>query len=384
MLPAAYISIDRLPLTPSGKADRSALAATAAGIESAPAAYVMPRDQCERRLADIWGEVLAARAVGVTDNFFDLGGHSLLAIRLFARIEQEFARKLPVALIFQAPTIEQLARIMRQDGNQPVWRPLVAIQPLGTKPPLFYIPPNGFGIEFYNIARILGLDQPVYVLIETADGKPDYTLSPESEARWYLELIRTVQPKGPYYLAGYSSGGTVAYEMAQQLVVAGEQVALLAMLDCGFPPRGLQARVLAYRRRLRYIARLGPRVQLQRVRGRLERFARRVLRRPRLLDPNAGPPRPVRRMHPRARYIPRQYPGQVVWFYTFDPNHAGRIRMMLRQWQRLAKGGVETYNISGDHWVLMNAEHGQILAAQLRVALDAAHARVGVAANGKG
>ena len=125
-----------------------------------------PRTPLEALIAEIWQDVLEVDRVGVYDNFFDIGGHSLLAVRLFAQIEKAFGRQLPLATLFQAPTVEQLASILRQEGWSAPWSCLVEIQPGGSKPPFFCIHSSGghIGLSYYELARHLGSDQPLYGL----------------------------------------------------------------------------------------------------------------------------------------------------------------------------------------------------------------------------
>ena len=128
--------------------------------------YVAPRTALEQGIAEIWQKVLGIELIGVHDNFLELGGHSLLAVRLFAQIKKAFGRQLPLATLFQAPTVEQLAGILRQEGWSAPWSCLVAIQPGGSKPPFFCIHSSGghVGLSYYELARHLGSDQPLYGL----------------------------------------------------------------------------------------------------------------------------------------------------------------------------------------------------------------------------
>ncbi len=257
MVPAAFMSLPHLPLTPNGKLDRLALPAPisprwgAGGDE----AFIAPRGPLEERLAGLWCELLGLERVGVHDNFFELGGHSLLAVDLFNKIEQLFGEKLPLATLFEAPTIAQLAGILGQADQTATWSSLVAIQPTGTKPPFFFVHAHGGNvIGYYDLARRLGPDQPFYGL--QAQGLDGRSLRPrrfEAMAAHYIKEIRTLQPRGPYYLGGWCLGGNLAYEMAQQLRAQGEEVALLVLVESTPPnyprylPRTGQFRRLLYR-----------------------------------------------------------------------------------------------------------------------------------------
>lgn len=238
MVPSAFVLLDALPLTPNGKIARRALPAPdqQARLESEEP-FVAPRDTVELQLTKIWEEVLGIQPIGVKNNFFDLGGHSLLAVRLFTQIEKKFGKSLPLATLFQAATVEQLASLISQEEGLAPWSLLVPIQTAGDKPPLFC--PQGAGgnvLCYYDLARYLGPEQPVYGLqAQGLDGKQAPYTRVEDMAADYIKQIRTVQPEGPYFLAGLSSGGRVAFEMAQQLHAQGQKVALVAMFDSYAP-----------------------------------------------------------------------------------------------------------------------------------------------------
>jgi len=197
--------------------------------------YEAPRNDAERLLANIWGEMLGIDQLGIHDNFFDLGGDSLLAVSLFARIEREFGKKLPLATLFQYPTVEQLGSALNNGSHHfsTDWASLVPIQPNGSGPPLFLVHGAGGNVLLYrSLAEHLAPDYPLYGLQSRGlNGKSDPLATIEEMAIEYLREIRTIQRKGPYYLGGYCMGGTVAYEMAQILNHEGEAVALVAMMD---------------------------------------------------------------------------------------------------------------------------------------------------------
>lgn len=245
MVPSAFVMLDALPLTPNGKLDRRALPAPAQASPESEQAFVAARDTVELQLTKIWEELLGIQPIGLKNNFFDLGGHSLLAVRLFTQIEKIFGKNLPLATLFQAVTIEQLAKVIRQEQGLTPWSLLVPIQTSGDKPPLFC--PQGVGgnvLVYRDLARYLGPDQPVYGLqAQGLDGKKSPYFRLEDMAADFINQIRTIQPEGPYFLAGLSAGGRVAFEIAQQLHTQGQKVALLAMFDTSGPgiPKPLPA-----------------------------------------------------------------------------------------------------------------------------------------------
>jgi aryl carrier-like protein len=223
--------LDELPLTPSGKVDRKALPPVR-GLAEAKTA-IAPRDEWERRLLQIWEELLDVRPVGVRDDFFDVGGHSLLAVRLVAQIQRKLGRRIAMSQLYEEPTIEHLARLLRSES--PAAGSLVPLRAGDARRPLFFVHPSGGSVHWYNeLARCLAPDQPFYGLqaIGLDDSGPIHERI-EDMAAHYVRALRERQPVGPYQLGSWSMGVAVAFEMAQQLLAQGQEVRLLAMLDQG-------------------------------------------------------------------------------------------------------------------------------------------------------
>ncbi|MBD2607822.1 non-ribosomal peptide synthetase [Scytonema hofmannii FACHB-248] len=235
MVPSIFVQLDQMPLTPNGKINRRALPTPSQRSPSPK--YLPPRTPVERQLAQIWSEVLNLDWIGIRDNFFELGGRSLLAVQLISRIQKVFGQQLPLASLFQAPTIENLARqIVNADSKQHS-SCLVPIQLQGSKLPLFFIPGSGGNvIQFYEFSRCLGLDQPFYGLQpQEWDHESQPLHRVEDMASQYLVAIQTIQPQGPYLLGGHSLGGKVAFEIARQLLKRGQEIRLLAIVDATAP-----------------------------------------------------------------------------------------------------------------------------------------------------
>ena len=192
-----------------------------------------PESDTTARLTRIWQEMLGVESIGPEQNYFDLGGDSILAVQLFIRIEQEFNVKLPLATLFDAPTIRELAEVLERETSASGWSPLVAIQPDGSRPRLFCIHgADGNVLIYRNLSRHLGPDQPFYGLqCRGLDGSCPPLTRIEDMASLYIKEIRRAQPHGPYFLGGYCMGGTIAFEVAQQLQAAGERIGLLALFD---------------------------------------------------------------------------------------------------------------------------------------------------------
>ncbi|MEM9163064.1 MAG: alpha/beta fold hydrolase [Cyanobacteria bacterium P01_F01_bin.4] len=241
MVPSYFVPLATLPLTPNGKIDRRALPAPTRQNTSAQP-QIPPRNDLEQQLAQIWVEVLQIKAIGIEDNFFELGGHSLLAIRLMTRIQKQFQQDLPLALLFQAPTIAQLASHLTTSPSSSPTNPPAALVCLKagstSRPPLFCLHPGGGHVFCYHpLAQQLETpDRAVYGLQAPGlAGEPPPAQSLPALANRYIQAIQTVQRHGPYHLAGWCLGGTIAFEMARQLQAAGETVAALILIDSEAP-----------------------------------------------------------------------------------------------------------------------------------------------------
>ena len=233
MIPSAYVKLDSLPITPSGKIDRHALPAPDFSRSELGETLVAPRNDLEVKLVSIWQEVLKLDPIGVKDNFFDLGGHSLLAVSLLTQVEKTFQKNIPLATFLAAPTIEGLTDAISQEGSSITDSLLFEIRANGSKPPLFLINAMGTGMLAYKLlAKYLDPELPIYGI--RAVGMDDNQVPHnriEQMAEAYIEEILTVQPEGPYFIAGVCTGGTVAFEMASILSSRGLEVAFLGLID---------------------------------------------------------------------------------------------------------------------------------------------------------
>jgi acyl-CoA synthetase (AMP-forming)/AMP-acid ligase II/thioesterase domain-containing protein/acyl carrier protein/NADP-dependent 3-hydroxy acid dehydrogenase YdfG len=236
-----FHALAALPLTDTQEIDRAQLAAWSGN----PAAeQVKPSTEIDAQLVEIWQTILGVARVGVRDNFFELGGTSLQAARVFAEIDRAFGKNLPLATLFEAQTIAQIAEYLTQDltpeQTSSLWSSLVPIQPQGSKPPLFCIHGAGGNILMYRgLSQYLGADQPLYGLQpQGLDAETTPIDRLQEMAELYVAQMRKLQPEGPYYLTGLSVGGLIAYEMARILEAQGQKIALLAIIDAlgpGYP-----------------------------------------------------------------------------------------------------------------------------------------------------
>jgi amino acid adenylation domain-containing protein len=394
MVPALIVVLPALPLTPNGKVDRAALPAPLPPVRAAGAPSVMTDP--EQRIAAVWRDLLGVAEIGPETNFFELGGHSLLAVRMLARLGDVLGHSVSLASLFQAPTVRGLASLLPApaDASPPaaeVPRTLVprvvVVQPHGSKPPIFAI--NNTGI-FYHLARGLGEDQPFIALqvfdSDVSDAAPgDFVRIAAS----YTSVIRSLQPHGPYSLLGLCVAGTLAYEIAQQLTAAGEEVALLVIVDSWAPG---YLRRLTLRRRLladlsyrwqrlgHHIANLGKadltatiafyleRPGVLRARMRLARLGRRagLAAMPVFADKDW---RFLERLYAAmVGYAPRRYAGRVLLLHRPDQPR-GRFLDPGFGWSDLVTGPLEVVCVPGDHLGMFRDPGAAIMVEHIRAVL---------------
>jgi thioesterase domain-containing protein/acyl carrier protein len=236
MVPSFFVFLDAFPLTANKKIDVRALPQPEMSGHTAGQPYQAPRNAMEVQLTVLWQQVLGVQEIGIHDNFFDLGGHSLKAAQLFFEFETVFGRQLPLATLFHAPTIAELAATLVNAKWVAPWQSLVAIQPHGKRNPLFMVPGVGGNIlVFAKLARLLGNEQPLYGLqARGLDGKETPFTSVSEMAAHYVDEIIRMHPNGPYLIGGVCTGGLIAYEMAHQLRVQARAVTIF-MLDTWHP-----------------------------------------------------------------------------------------------------------------------------------------------------
>ena len=391
MLPSAFVFLDALPLTPNGKLDRKGFIAFNLIKPELTESFVNAHDDIESQLIKLWENLLGVEPIGVQDDFFELGGNSLLAVRLFADIERKFAKKLPLAALFPTATIAAISQIIHQEPgleNTPKvnYSSLVEIQPQGTKPPLFMIHPLGGEILCYrDLAIHLGSDQPVYGLRpQGIDGKQPLLLRVEDMAAKYLREMQTIQPQGPYFVGGYSFGGIVAYEIAQQIRSQGQEVALLAMLDTCRP--GYERR-LSFKRRIllhiNNIFRRGHKYIAHKAKGWYKQFhynTKQVCNHyfptgSHVILPEDKKYLEISNAHKQAlnTYVFRPYVGKLTLFRTRDENRTEAIGLEYDShfgWGEIVMGDLDIKYIPGSHLSLLNEPNVRVLAKQVKICLE--------------
>lgn len=360
MVPSVFVFLDSLPLTPNGKVDRRALPTPDKSRPDLQQTYVPPGNPVETKLAEIWARLLGLERVGTHDNFFDVGGHSLLGAQMFARLEKEFGRHLPLATLFRAPTIAELALLLGQP-EAPTASLLIPYQTEGSRPPFFSI---HFGEKWMLPFYPADLDQPWYGLyMSSIDGRRDPD-SMEEMAADYIRHIQTVQPQGPYYLGGYCFGGVLAFEIARQLQRRGETVDLLVLVSPSSPrpepawrPRGLRGIFSHYRARIIEQFKTGIGEQYLARGRRIPHFCRKGYRE-------------VIQRRARRGYAPKLFSGRINLLSTSEkPSEIGE------SWRQLAGDGLEIFRIPGNHDSLFKPQNAPGVFQQLAACLRRAQQR---------
>jgi amino acid adenylation domain-containing protein/FkbH-like protein len=400
MVPGAFVQLASLPLTPNGKVDRRALPEPNHARPRSEKKYASPRDAVELELTRIWENILGIEPIGIEDPFFDLGGHSLLVVRMIAQIEKAFGKKLRIATVFLAPTIEQLAAVIRDETRErsvTAGTSLVELQSKGTRPPLFFVHGAGGGMfwGYVNLARRLGEDQPVFGFSPHGPEGGEFATIEAMAAR-YVRDMRLVQEDGPYYLGGYCFGGDVAFEMARQLEAQGQKVGMLALMNCA-PPNSRYLRAAwtpawcaRFFRNLVYWARYCREWTATQRRDFLRwKLARLKHRMARLLG--AEPPRSlsvdIENMVDMASLPPEQrklWENHIRALMNFHPGpYRGRVHLFRSPghplwssfaqdygWSEVADGGVEVSIVPGAHEKILEEPWVDVTASKLKSVLD--------------
>ncbi len=377
-VPRHFLFVDSLPKGPTGKVQRTMLADQLNFHGSVSnEATVAPRNDTEIKLVNIWEKVLNLKNIGVTDDFFYLGGDSLAAVQLLAEIEEHWGLLFPVYDLFRGCTIETMAAALQEyksaqtnsllaagHGNL---KSLVPIQPCGNHQPLICIHTlDGDVVSYISLVENLGQDYPVYGLkldLQEADGA---SLCVEALAEKYVEDIKKAWPEGPYYLIGYSFGGVVAFEMAQQLQKAGQSTPVVVMLDTRHPCF-VKTRVPYQKNSIkRFVYRLQNSMQRTadvrthlkeyfyfKIKRELNRLKKQVSD----LVSNDLTKEAERRQQKKItkkmkgilqQYRPKPYTGKVILFRAAKQPAELENEPSLG-WSSVAAGGLEIYNVSGNH-----------------------------------
>jgi thioesterase domain-containing protein/acyl carrier protein len=413
MVPRQVVFVERLPRNAGGKVPRNSLATVLGVVTSTRSTGTQPatdsagqgtkalasplapaRDQTEveggsydvveAKMRQLWAQALRKKIIGLHDDFFDLGGDSLRGVSLLAHVEEVFGVTLPLVSIFQAPTVAQMAELVRQKGVGINWRSLVALQPSGSRLPIYFVHGVWTGVtHFRPLAASLGQDQPVYAFqAQGLDGRDPPLDSIPVMAERYIDEMLAFQPEGPYHLVGYSSAGSWAMEMAQQLYDRGKQVGMVALLDSFYPrptavaaPFSLEglARYWGYfnkqslASKVAYLRYLGQRA--------IQSGYRVVLSLADRLHLGPAHPRLVRqieKVHRRAMNLHRlgPYPGRVLLIRTPRPLRFTRATDPRDGWENLAGDGLTVRFVEGTHLSILEEPEVAAVAKVLTEYLD--------------
>jgi len=238
MLPHFYVIIKEMPLTPNGKIDRNALPKPVIEAHASSGDIIAPVTETEKMLTQLWTKYLGVKNISITDNFFDLGGHSMVAVQVMVEVEKLTGQRLPIALLFDHPAIQQLATWIDSKDKNVGWKSLVKIKEGGKKTPLYLIHGEGLNLLVFNgLVHKLDPEQPVYGLQSLClNGFDEQLDTIEEIAAHYNSEVLADNPDGPYAIVGYSLGGYIAVEMVKQLEAQGKKVKLLGMIDTNLKP----------------------------------------------------------------------------------------------------------------------------------------------------
>jgi acyl-CoA synthetase (AMP-forming)/AMP-acid ligase II/thioesterase domain-containing protein len=361
-LPRHIFFLDKMPLGPTGKVQRSKLweyvSSPAANLVNRACPHVEPRDTRERRIAALFTQVLHRESVGIHDNFFDLGGDSLAATECAMLLEEEFGcPPLSPGIFLWAPTVAHLAEILADPACLELESDVLPFQVHGDGVPLFLINP---GHEGARITRHLGAHRPMFGIPIPAPTDPSAVRSIDQMAAECIRVLLRFQPEGPYALVGWCAHGVVALEMARQLEQQGCEVSFVAMLDVRnffLPP--LSAPHLAWvrlwrrARRFLYVARHWPRSLWNRFRS---------------AATGGGSFTFPETTQALFRHRPQPWAGRMVHVWASDWPR-GRYFDPSFGWNHLAPNGFVFHQVPGDHLTMIQepsvGEVARILAGEL-------------------
>jgi amino acid adenylation domain-containing protein len=231
-IPSRFVKLDQLPLSSNGKTDRSALPPPARTRPHLDVDYVRPFSSLQQQITELWSDVLGIDVIGIRDDFFELGGDSVLAMTMLARLEELVHRRLPPDIMLRGATVEYFADALLRN-EEDLHHSIVPINAHGDRAPLFFLHGDYVSGGFYAIelARLLGSDQPFYAIPPCGMTGGSVPSTYAAMAERHIEAMKTVQPQGPYVIAGTCNGGLVGYEMARLLAQRGEEVSALLMID---------------------------------------------------------------------------------------------------------------------------------------------------------
>lgn len=383
MVPASFFAIDSLALTPNGKVDRKAPPnLSALQILGSSSSSEAPADELTLAVTNVWRSALNVNHVSLDDNFFESGGHSLLAARMFTEIGRALGLKLPVSMLIEAPTPRLLTERIRKTQHSPMGC-LVPMQPNGSLPPLYLIHHlHGDILVYRALAQCFPSERPV-IGIQAPLGLTDGVApcSVESLAARYVREILAQHTTGPFHLAGFSTGGILAFELARQFTQAGYEVGLLALIDADInAPGPVLSKAAKYAKvSLRKLCKIVFKFRDEAKEGPKQFVAKRFaywrllwqLRRLKTSSSSSGSKLSVDQVLLLAEqsYCPKTYWGAALllrfhdeaWDIGPDP---------LLGWSTLIQGGIEVVDVPGGHNTGMSSSRAARMAALLAARME--------------
>jgi amino acid adenylation domain-containing protein len=389
MVPNTFVRIEKMPLTPNGKTERKSLPEPKLDRIDTGAQFIAPQTDLEKKLATTWQKVLGLVEVGVTDSFFDLGGDSLLAVQIILEFERTLDRSLPLSVFYASATIRQMVAWIQGDGTDTPDRDVICLKAQGVRPPLFCLPGRGgTPFSYRGLAELIDDKRPIYGLQYPGLHENELPFDSISAlARELLRRIRHVQPQGPILLIGYSFGGLVAYEIAQQIKQQGGDVPYLALLDTTVPG-AIKPRPLIHRLWIKLNG-LTPATAMNRL--------QRIISPTSPTSSTASTHTPGQWMddeipiphgnghitealvrlrtaalHARKTYRPEPYDGDLCLFRSSDePDWMRYVTVKENNgWGELIRGRVYVLPVLGSHLEIFDAAHTPVLAEQVRASLQ--------------
>ena len=400
MIPEAFVFLDALPLNANGKVDRRKLPAPDKSRPDLEGAFVAPRNELERTLAEIWQDILDTDQVGIYDNFFELGGHSLWLVRLATRIDVFTGKHVSIGKLYELNTIAKQAEFLSaEDGSsEPCVSSLLKLRDGDTKPLLIFMP-DASGHPFISqpLLHDLPSDQPVYALrIANCTANATRLLTLESVAAECAEVLAGAVGNKPLVLAGYSYGGFVAYELARQLEARGWAPLDVIVIDTGPEPLRSDSFTHGLRRSWWFVKNL-PRWFFQnmadgRMRHQLKRslhFSKYVWQRISGTSPEmceeawrasheiksndrltkVEKETMLKRIDAFFRYQPPPYPGHITVFCA----HVRPLYHSLEPdlgWRRVDVDTLDVVHVPGNHTSILHPPHSNALAKGLAAVLE--------------
>jgi amino acid adenylation domain-containing protein len=384
MLPSQFMFLDAMPRLSNGKINRHALPSPETVESKESDSYVAPREATEKQLVAIWETLLNHRPIGIRENFFDLGGHSLLLTRLLGQIQKEFGKRLSIATMFESPTIEEQAAVLRGQKTHSAVCRVIPLKPQGSRPAFICL---GASPLFLPLARLLGPDQPFYGLdlTELQNIKLPTPCRLEDVAAYVVGAIQEFQPQGPYYVGGWCMFGVLAYEVGRQLMAQGQAVELLTIIDTPNPAynRGLSqmsrlnAKVQKALFHLATLLRAKPKEMLRYALERARNLRNKVVRLRERLSFEMGLQQvDIRLMdldpilfYAAVSYEAPGYPGPVLIIQAKE-RPSGRHWQLAEQWRERMSNEVVVHYVPGGHEGMFKYPHVEILANAMKQSFD--------------